>query len=82
MKKDLGGNLWRRRLFILGLGLLGAVWVYSSQTDPRHLASASAASDYSFKIPLGLIDPEVPQDNPMSMAKIELGRQPPRMTLR
>ncbi|MDH7499425.1 MAG: cytochrome c peroxidase [candidate division NC10 bacterium] len=75
MSNDMKGNPRRRRLFILGLGLLGVVWVYSSLTHAPLSKGATAASDYTFKIPLGVIDPEVPEDNPMSAAKVELGRQ-------
>jgi len=75
MRNNLGGVFRRWGLFVLCLGLLGAVMVGSSLTRPPVSAVISAASDYSFKIPLGLIDPEVPEDNPMTPAKIELGRQ-------
>jgi len=69
------GNPWRWALLIFGWGMLGSVLIQSRLALPLIFTGASAASDYSFKVPLGLIDPEVPPDNPMSLAKIELGRQ-------
>lgn len=35
---------------------------------------AADAPEYEWKIPLGLQEPDVPEDNPMSEAKVELGK--------
>jgi cytochrome c peroxidase len=38
------------------------------------LAGAGAANDFDWKLPAGFPKPSVPQSNPMSAAKVELGR--------
>jgi cytochrome c peroxidase len=75
MRKDRRGHFGGWGVLILGLGLVGSVLIQSKVIIHPVSVGASAASDYSFKIPLGVIDPEVPPDNPMTAAKIELGRQ-------
>ena len=75
MRRRVRGDPWKWLLFSLGVGFLVYLRVC---LPPGHLSlspAVLAASDYPAKIPLGLIDPEVPQDNPMTAAKIELGRQ-------
>lgn len=37
-------------------------------------ALAAEAPEYKWKLPLGLQEPDVPEDNPMSEAKVELGK--------
>jgi cytochrome c peroxidase len=76
MERRLRGNPWKWGvLFLFGLGVVGWVLSYPASNLRPSWTGAYAASDYSFRIPLGLIDPEVPQDNPMTAAKVELGRQ-------
>lgn len=51
-----------------GLGVLGAL-VLASACGPAPVETA-----YQWKLPLGFVEPRVPSDNPMSEAKVELGR--------
>jgi len=75
MRRRVRGDPWKWLLFPLGVGFLVYLWVCLPSDHLSLSPAVLAASDYSAKIPLGLIDPEVPQDNPMTAAKIELGRQ-------
>lgn len=75
MSKRMRGDPGRWGLFVLGLSLLGFLVIFSTAIFRPSSPSVSTASDYPVKVPLGLVDPEVPQENPMTAAKIELGRQ-------
>lgn len=60
--------------------VLGSILVVGLVAAPRSLPSllqavAAPASEYTLRIPLGLIDPEIPADNALTLAKVELGRQ-------
>lgn len=61
---------------LLVLGSILLVFGVAPRPVPPELQGAAAsASDYPLKIPLGLIDPEIPAANPLTLAKVELGRQ-------
>ena len=76
MSRRIRGDPWKWLLFVLGVGFLAYIFVCPGpESIPLPSIGVSAASDYPVKVPLGLIDPDIPQDNPMSAAKIELGRQ-------
>jgi cytochrome c peroxidase len=58
----------------LGLGMvLGAV---ACGSDPRDgvKSTEEQADEFVWNIPVGLVEPAVPEDNPMTDAKVELGR--------
>lgn len=54
-----------KRFALLALGLASTFWV---------LAAAPAAKPFTWTLPLGFPEPAVPEDNPMSAAKVALGR--------
>ena len=52
-----------KQLGVLGVSLLTCM-------------AASAAPDaFQIKVPLGLVAPKIPADNPMSQAKVDLGKK-------
>ena len=62
----------------VGLALFLTVWACSSTPNPpipKRLAPAAASSStFEWHLPPGFPRPVVPPDNPMSAAKVELGR--------
>ena len=62
----------RDRLWGLAVVLVAAVPA-SGWTAP--VAAAGPAAAYGWRLPLGFPPPSVPADNPMSEAKVALGRR-------
>ena len=58
----------RRRLLVLATIVLAAVVVQT-------MASASAPRAYKWELPKGFPKPNVPKSNPMSDAKVAVGRR-------
>lgn len=61
-----------RRVRLLALLLVAAAPMLGSSVRPR---SPGAAPPYDWRLPLGFPTPCVPDDNPMSEAKVALGRR-------
>ncbi len=75
MRGRIRGDPWKWLLLVLVAGPWASLGLCSLSGLFSLTTVVSADSDYPMKVPLGLIDPDIPQDNPMSAAKIELGRQ-------
>src|SRR4051794_533020 len=75
------GSAMRLRTARLVLLLLvgGADWAaggshgHAQSLDPR-TAAVETTTDFSWRLPTWMPPPPVPPDNPMSVAKVELGR--------
>jgi len=64
-----------RNAALLPMSLLAAVALACGQEDPSPEPSPSSEDTYPWKLPAGFPRPKVPADNPMSVAKVELGRR-------
>jgi len=53
---------------------LAAAFILSGMWKENHLSARETASPYDWKLPEGFPVPHVPADNPMTAAKVELGR--------
>ncbi|MDX1812154.1 MAG: di-heme enzyme [Gammaproteobacteria bacterium] len=61
--------------FLLSLILLSACQLpESSSSEQAQITSLKVATNYPWELPQGFPLPPVPQDNPMSASKVELGR--------
>ena len=70
--------------FVLGGLGLAAVAAADRRSAPVESSAAAGASDADFSVPLGLDPVPVPEDNPMTAAKVALGKQlffDPRLSL-
>lgn len=55
--------------------LVGPDWsAFGAESVPHRQGGAPSANDWEWKLPPGIPVPKVPADNPMSVAKVELGR--------
>jgi cytochrome c peroxidase len=75
MKEKIRGDPWSWVFLGVILAGVGYSFLFAAPINYSPLAQASATSGYPYKVPLGVIDPEIPEDNPMTPAKVELGRQ-------
>ncbi|EDN66974.1 hypothetical protein BGP_5720 [Beggiatoa sp. PS] len=64
---------------IIGIQVIGLSGCNSSDSDnnstPATVTTTAVTTCYSWDIPTGLPTPRVPDENPMSEVKVELGRQ-------
>lgn len=58
----------------VGLAATGVLWSTSAASPPESPAPESGSPTFEWRLPPGFPRPVVPPDNPMSAAKVELGR--------
>ena len=63
-----------RRCMVLLLGLLACACEPSDEGDDEGDDEGAPSAEYPFELPAGFPPPFVPEDNPLSEAKLELGR--------
>lgn len=67
-------SLWPGALIPLLLLAAGGLFACQTAIDPVAVASTPAPESYRWNLPEGFPLPAVPADNPMTVAKVELGR--------
>src|SRR4051812_7466369 len=72
-RESLAIRSWVARLTELILGA-AACWAMAGAAGPAKPAEALPAPAFSWRLPDWMAPPPVPADNPMSAAKVELGR--------
>src|SRR5262245_33697760 len=63
------------RSSVAGIGLVVAAAAMAAGAAEGLAGRARASSGYVWRLPLGFPEPCVPEDNPMSDARVELGRR-------
>ncbi len=61
------------RIYFLGALLLAALAVVAG-TEPASLQTDATSNEYRWELPKGFPKPRVPVDNPITVAKVQLGR--------
>lgn len=64
----------RRRALAVGLSLLAMASAGCDDTDAPAMEADAAVEGFAWELPPGFPEPVVPEDNPMSPARVELGR--------